>query len=112
MGLKPNHRSNFFIEVGNCAFASDNSVVRNMTREMEEIYTAVFGRFMTFSAHIFYVLMVFNILACGDGKKACKRLRAKATFKSHHFNTFRAGLLFGFATFALIDGLLKGQYFF
>ena len=82
-----------------------------MTREMEEIYTAVFGRPMKFSAHIFIVLIVFNIPARGDGKKACKRLRAKATFKSHHFNTFRSGLLFGFAIFALIDGLLKGQYF-
>jgi hypothetical protein len=66
---------------------------------------------MTFSAHIFYVLMVFNIPARGDGKKACKRLRARPTFKSHHLNTFRSGLLFGFAIFALIDGLLKGQYF-
>ena len=55
--------------------------------------------------------MVFDIPACGDGKKACKRLRAKATFKSHHFNTFRSGLLLGLGIFALIDGLLKGRYF-
>ena len=110
-GLILNHRSRLAIQVGNCAFASDDSVVRKLTREMEEIYTAVFGRFMTFSAHIFYVLMVFDIPARGDGKKACKRLRAKAIFKTHHFNTFRSGLLFGFAIFALIDGLLKGQYF-
>lgn len=82
-----------------------------MTREMEEIYTAIFGRLTKFSGHIFYVLMVFNIPACGDGKKACKRLRTKTIFKSHHFNTFRSGLLFGFAIFALIDGLLKGQDF-
>ena len=99
------------IQVGNCAFASDDSVIRNMTREMEEIYTVVFGWLMTFSVLVFYVLMMFYIPARGDGKKACKRLRAKATFKSHHFNTFRSGLLLGFSIFALIDGLLKGQYF-
>lgn len=101
----------YVIQVGNCAFASDDDVVGNMTRKMEEIYTSVFGRLRHFSAHIFYVLMLFDIPARGDGKKACKRLRAKVTFESHHFNTFRSGLLFGFAIFALIDGLLKGQYF-
>ena len=95
------------IQVGNCAFASDDGVVRNMTREIEEIYTAVFGRLHVLGAYIL-CSHVFDIPARGDGKK---RLRAKATFKTHHFNTFRSGLLLGLAIFALIDGLLKGQYF-
>ena len=42
----PNHRPCLVIQVGNCAFASDDGIVsvRNMAREMEEIYTAIFGR--------------------------------------------------------------------
>ena len=40
----PNHRSCLAIQVGNCAFASDDGVILNMTREMEEIYAVVFGR--------------------------------------------------------------------
>jgi hypothetical protein len=111
LGLIPNHRSCLVIQVGNCAFASDDGVIRNMTREMEEIYTAVFGR-LHHDVLCAYILCSHGVVpARGDGKKACNRLRAKAIFKSHHFNTFRSGLLFGFAIFALVDGLLKGQYF-
>ena len=44
LSLIPNHRPCLVIQVGNCAFASDDGVVQNMTQEMEQIYTAVFGR--------------------------------------------------------------------
>ena len=44
LGLILNHHLYLVIQVGNCAFASDDGVVLNLTREMEEIYTAVFGR--------------------------------------------------------------------
>ena len=108
--LIENHRSCLVVQVGNCAFASDDGVVRKMTQKMEEIYTFLFGR-LYHTVLCVYILMVFDISAYGDGKKASKRLRAKASFKSHHFNIFRSGVLFGCAIFALLDGLLKGQYF-
>lgn len=57
------------------------------------------------------VLTVFYILARGDKKKALERLRTSTSPKTHHFSTFRSGLLIGFAISALIDGLGKGQYF-
>ncbi|KAF8155818.1 hypothetical protein B0H34DRAFT_659437, partial [Crassisporium funariophilum] len=70
------------------AFASDKAV-RNMMREMEEMYAAAFVR--------------------GDKKKALRRLRAGTSSKSHHFSTFRSGLLIGLAIPAVIDGLVKGM---
>jgi hypothetical protein len=76
-------------KVGNCTFASDDGIIRNMTREIEEVYASVF--------------------ASGDKKKALKQLRARTIVKSYHFSTFRSGVLIGFAIPALIDGLVKVQ---
>lgn len=56
------------------------------------------------------ILVVLNMAVRGDKIKALKQLRPSPSFKSHHFSTFRSGLLLGFAIPALIDGLMKGQY--
>ncbi|KIK56661.1 hypothetical protein GYMLUDRAFT_174084, partial [Collybiopsis luxurians FD-317 M1] len=67
------------------SFASDKSL-RSMMDEMEALYTSHF-------AH-------------GDKKRAKTRLRAGAVNKTHHYSTFRSGLLLGLAVPALISGLL------
>ena len=45
--------------------------------------------------------------ARGDKKRAQARLRSGATHKSHHFSTFRSGLLLGLGVPALVDGLYR-----
>ena len=110
-GFIPNHRSRLAIQVGNCAFASDDATIRNMAREMEEIYASVFSRLHLLFGYILRSHNVLNIPARGDKEKALKRLRPMTAIKSYHFSIFRSGLLIGVAIPALIDGLLKGQYF-
>ena len=46
LGFILTHRSCLVVQVGNCAFASDDGAIRNMTREMEGIYAALFGRLL------------------------------------------------------------------
>ncbi|TFY58647.1 hypothetical protein EVJ58_g6292 [Rhodofomes roseus] len=58
-----------------------------MLREMEDLFAARFAR--------------------GDKKRAQARLRSGATHKSHHFSTFRSGLLLGLGIPALVDGLYR-----
>jgi hypothetical protein len=43
----------------------------------------------------------------GNKKKAMASLRATTTSKSHHFSTFRSGLLLGLALPALVSGLYQ-----
>lgn len=96
------------MQVGNCVFVSDDGI-RDMAREMEEIYATVFGtQLHLFCAYFLRSHDMLNIPASGDKKKACKELRARTTVESHHFSTFRSGLLAGFSISALIDGLWRG----
>ncbi|EPS95666.1 hypothetical protein FOMPIDRAFT_1131990 [Fomitopsis schrenkii] len=60
-----------------------------MLREMEELFAARFAR--------------------GDKKRAQARLRSGATHKSHHFSTFRSGLMLGLSVPALVDGLYRSM---
>ncbi|KAF9803975.1 hypothetical protein IEO21_09502 [Rhodonia placenta] len=47
--------------------------------------------------------------ARGDKKKAQARLRSDSQHKSHHFSTFRSGMLLGLAVPALADGIVKSE---
>jgi xenotropic and polytropic retrovirus receptor 1 len=49
-------------------------------------------------------------LARGDNKAAKYRLRGLAQHKTHHFSTFRTGLLLGLALPAFVDGLYLSEY--
>ncbi|PBK68704.1 EXS-domain-containing protein, partial [Armillaria solidipes] len=62
---------------------SDKSV-RNMMDEMENIYATQFSR--------------------GDKKRARTKLRGGFLIKSHHFSTFRSGILLGLGIPALVSG--------
>ena len=48
--------------------------------------------------------------ARGDKKRAQARLRSGAIHKSHHFSTFRSGLLLGLGVPALADGLYRSAH--
>lgn len=48
-------------------------------------------------------------IARGDNKLAKYRLRGLAQHKTHHFSTFRTGLLLGLALPALVDGLYLSE---
>lgn len=52
------------------------------------------------------------LTACGNRKRARKRLRGGYTSKNHHFSTFRSGLFIGAAIPAIIDGFVRGQCIF
>ncbi|KAI0918737.1 hypothetical protein AcV5_002647 [Taiwanofungus camphoratus] len=58
-----------------------------MLRDMEDLFAARFTR--------------------GDKKRAMARLRGGAQQKSHHFSTFRSGMMLGFAIPAFVDGLYQ-----
>lgn len=51
-----------------------------------------------------------NILARGDKKKALTRLRGGGQHQTHHFSTFRTGMMLGLAVPALVDGLVESEY--
>lgn len=65
------------------SLVSDKSV-RNMIDEMENIYATQFAR--------------------GDKKQARTKLRGGFLTKSHHFSTFRSGILLGLGIPALVSG--------
>ena len=45
------------------------------------------------------------LIAHGDKKKAVQRLRGGSDHRTHHFSTFRSGLLLGLAVPALVSGI-------
>ncbi|KAF7426119.1 hypothetical protein PC9H_008485 [Pleurotus ostreatus] len=71
-------------KVETSAFYSDKAV-NAMIEEMEGVYTLRFEQ--------------------GDRKKARARLRGSGKTKSHHFSTFRSGILLGLALPALVSGI-------
>ncbi|KAF4583455.1 hypothetical protein EYR38_002206 [Pleurotus pulmonarius] len=71
-------------KVETSAFYSDKAV-NAMIEEMEGVYTLRFEQ--------------------GDRKKARARLRGSGKTKSHHFSTFRSGILLGLALPALVSGV-------
>ncbi|KAK7463123.1 Xenotropic and polytropic retrovirus receptor 1 [Stygiomarasmius scandens] len=73
-------------KVETSAFSSDKSL-RTMMSDMVALYAAHFVH--------------------GDEKRARKRLRAGTFYKTHHFSTFRSGLLLGIALPALISGIYQ-----
>lgn len=75
-----------------------------MLNEMEDLYAA---RFSTCSSSVAIVItQLFLQLARGDNKLAKTRLRGQGLQrKTHHFSTFRTGVLLGLALPAFVDGL-------
>jgi len=59
-------------------------------KDMEEIYSARFVK--------------------GDKKKAMASLKAGAKTKSHHFSTFRSGIMLGTAIPAFVVGLYESEF--
>lgn len=70
-------------KVEKSAFASDKTL-QEMMRSMETMFATSFVQ--------------------GNKKKAMKRLRGGARMKSHHFSTWRSGLLLGLAVPAIVSG--------
>ncbi|KAL0960089.1 hypothetical protein HGRIS_011733 [Hohenbuehelia grisea] len=66
---------------------SGETIVNAMVKDMEDMYALRFER--------------------GDKKKAMTRLRAGKFHKSHHFSTFRSGMLLGLAVPAFVSGLYQ-----
>ncbi|TFK19881.1 EXS-domain-containing protein [Coprinopsis marcescibilis] len=77
-------------KVEKSALASDK-VLQKMIREMEEMYAMTFVH--------------------GNKKKALKRLRGGTRVKSHHFSTFRSGLMLGLAVPAYWLARVVGKLF-
>lgn len=46
----------------------------------------------------------------GDRKKALGRLRMESDEKSHHFSSWRAGMLMGLGIPLLVEGLVKSKW--
>jgi len=61
-----------------------------MMKDMEEIYSTRFVK--------------------GDKKKAMASLKAGAKTKSHHFSTFRSGIMLGTAIPAFVVGLYESEF--
>lgn len=97
----------FLSQVDSCAFASDETV-QQLLREMEESFTARFGKSLVVTCLI-GVLMTSHI-AKGDRKRALVRLRTVSSYKTHHFSTFRTGLALGLALPAVIDGIVRCEF--
>ncbi|KAJ3889964.1 hypothetical protein GG344DRAFT_50561, partial [Lentinula edodes] len=77
-------------QVETSAFASDKTL-RGMMDEMEALYASHF-------AH-------------GDQKRAKTRLRAGGVNKTHHYSTFRSGMLLGVGVPALVSGVVSSKSF-
>lgn len=73
-------------KVNKSSFASDESV-RKMMKSAEDLFAFTFVK--------------------GNKKKAMQRLRSGNKTKTHHFSTFRSGLLLGLAIPALVAGLVN-----
>lgn len=71
-------------KVDKSALGSDKAL-QEMMKEMQRLYAQVFLH--------------------GDSKKAMERLRGGAITKTHHFSTFRSGILLGAALPALASGI-------
>ncbi|EKM58004.1 uncharacterized protein PHACADRAFT_58738, partial [Phanerochaete carnosa HHB-10118-sp] len=80
----PAQQAYFTEKIEPSAFSS-GVTMQGMIREMEELYAARFTK--------------------GDNKVAKTRLRGFMQHKTHHFSTFRTGLMLGLALPALVDGL-------
>ncbi|GJE94840.1 SPX and EXS domain-containing protein [Phanerochaete sordida] len=80
----PAQQAYFTEKIDPSAFSS-GAMVQGMISEMEELYAARFTK--------------------GDNKIAKMRLRGFTQHKTHHFSTFRTGLLLGLALPALVDGI-------
>lgn len=80
----PAQQAYFTEKVETSAFSS-GATVQSMISDMEELYAARFTR--------------------GDSKVAKMRLRGFTQHKTHHFSTFRTGIMLGLAVPALVDGL-------
>ncbi|TCD67423.1 hypothetical protein EIP91_012395 [Steccherinum ochraceum] len=68
---------------------SSTQAVEAMMKDLEELFAARFTR--------------------GDKKKALTRLRGGTQHQSHHFSTFRSGLMLGLAVPALVDGVVESK---
>lgn len=60
-----------------------------------------------------YILAVVNsridLIARGDRKRAMTMLRGGYASKTHHFSTFRSGMMIGLALPAFVDGIYKSS---
>jgi hypothetical protein len=79
-----------------------------MMREMQELYARAF---CTFPVSLNPGALLILQLVRGDSKKAMNRLREGRRTKTHHFNTFRSGLLVGVAIPAFAAGVYCSALF-
>ena len=94
----------FLSQIDPCVFASDETV-QQLLREMEDLFTARFGRGLAVTN--FIGCLMISLIAKGDRKRAMVRLRTVSSYKTHHFSTFRTGLALGLALPAAIDGIIR-----
>ncbi len=90
-------------QVDSCAFASDETV-QQLLKEMEDFFTARFGR--SLMVINFISILLTPHVAKGDRKRALIRLRMVSSHRTHHFSSFRTGLALGLAFPAAIDGII------
>lgn len=96
----------YFVEKIEPAAFSSGSAVQSMLSEMERLYAARFS--MPTTQCPFAIHLILH-LARGDIKLAKSRLRGHTQQKTHHYSTFRTGLLIGLAIPAFVDGLYLSQ---
>lgn len=86
------------------SLVSDKSV-RNMMDEMENIYATQFGK----NKAVLRGAVLTSNPARGDKKRARTKLRGGFLTKSHHFSTFRSGILLGLGIPALVSGTYQSM---
>lgn len=72
-----------------------------MITQVEEMFSAQFSMWRS----ILFTSLLSIPAVRGDKKKAKKRLRVTPAQRSHHFNSFRSGMMVGLAIPALASGI-------
>lgn len=75
--------------------------------EMQNRYAQTFCTFFPIKSQA----ILIELLVRGDSKKAMNRLRGGIHTKTHHFSTFRSGILIGAAIPAFSSGIYYSASF-
>ncbi len=79
-----------------------------MLSEMEKLYASHFST--CFQIYLIVRIRSWYPTARGDNKLAKARLRGAEQHKTHHFSTFRTGILLGLALPAFVDAIYLSTY--
>lgn len=91
---------------------SSGDTCDHLLKEIEQIYAARFGKSSSSFSSSKHSEQPYCTTEKGDAKKARARLRATHRETTHHFSTFRSGMLLGLSIPALAMGIYYCMCFF